>query len=77
MSHHNADAIVHINETLDEMDLLALEDEISENVGVVCATHNPKFPHLMMVDYDSDMMRSTDFLGAVRGHGLHAQLVGF
>ncbi len=77
MSDHIADVVVHVNETLNEDVLHILEDEIFDNVGVVAVGHNPRRPHLLMVVFDSEVSRSTDFLGPIRGHGLHGQLVGF
>ena len=77
MSDHIADVMVHVNETLDEDTLRTLEDEVFENVGVVAVGHNPRHPHLLMVAYDSEVAQPFNFLGPIRGRGLHAQLVGF
>lgn len=77
MSHHNADVMVHINESLDEGTLRHLETDLRENRGVVRVAHNPRRPHLLMVDYDAQVIRSRAVLNEVRGRGMHAQLVGF
>ena len=77
MSHHNADVIVHIDETLDEVALLDLENEIAEDIGVISVSHNPRRPHLLMVDFDSEITHGVQLLGRVQQQGMHAQLVGF
>lgn len=77
MIEHIADVMVHVNETLDEDTLHSLEDEVFDHVGVVAVGHNPQHPHLLMVAYDSEVARPSNFLGPIRGRGLHAQLVGF
>lgn len=77
MSQHNADVMVHIDECLDEDSLRHLEADIKENRGVVRVVHNPSRPHLLMVDFDAAVIRSGVVLNEIRGHGMHAQLVGF
>jgi hypothetical protein len=77
MTERIADIVVHVNETLDEETLRTLEDEVFDKVGVVAVGHNPDHPHLLMVAYDSEVIHPTNLLGSIRGHGLHAQLVGF
>ncbi|MCP5279785.1 MAG: hypothetical protein H6935_15735 [Thiobacillus sp.] len=77
MTDHIADVMVHVNESLDEATLRALEDEMFDNVGVVAVGHNPRRPHLMLVAFDPEVAMPASFLQPLRGHGLHAQLVGF
>ena len=77
MSQHNADVIVHIDETLDEDALMDLENQISDDIGVVRVSHNPMRPHLLMVDFDSEIIHASELLGRVQGQGMHAQLIGF
>lgn len=77
MSQHNADVVVHINERLDEGALQHLEDDLKQNMGVVRVVHNPRRPHLLMVDFDAEVIRSGMLLDEIRGLGMHAQLVGF
>jgi len=76
MSQHNADVIVHIDESLDEPSILALEENIFEYIGVVRVSHNPSRPHLLMVDYDAEIAQASMVLNRVQGQGVHAQLVG-
>jgi hypothetical protein len=70
------DFVVHINETLDQPALEAVEDDIRHGKGVVSAGHRSGKPHLVEVVYDSDVTRMSDIVQDVRQHGLHAQGVG-
>jgi hypothetical protein len=71
-----ASVMVHVNEYLDEHALSSLEDEIREEWGVVSVDHNPRHPHLLMVNYDSAIAQSSSFMHQFQDRGLHAQLVG-
>lgn len=77
MSDHFADVVVHVNETLDEESLRILEDEMYGKIGVMAVGHHPRHPHLLKVDYDSEVVRPEEFLRPIQQRGLHAQLVGF
>jgi hypothetical protein len=77
MTEHIANVMVHVDENLDEATLRALEDEVLDNVGVVAVRHNPRHRHLMLVAFDPEVAMPASFLQPLRGHGLHAQLVGF
>jgi hypothetical protein len=70
------DFIVHIDETLDQTALEAIEDEIRHRNGVLSAGHRSDQPHLIQVVYDSDATQMTAIVEDVRQRGLHAQAVG-
>ena len=70
------DFIVHIDETLDQRALEAIEDEIRHERGVIAVGHRSDKPHLVHVVYDSDTVRMSSIVQDVRQHGLHAQGVG-
>jgi len=69
------DVMVHVNESMDELTLHSLEDSIREDRGVVSVGHNPRFPHLLLVAYDSAVARSSTFMHQFHDRGMHAQLV--
>lgn len=71
-----ANVMIHVNETLDEPALHALEDGLRQDRGIVSVGHNPRHPHLVMVVYDSAISRSSSFMAQFPKRGLHAQLVG-
>lgn len=70
------DFLVHIDETLDQPALEAIENDIRHGRGVTSAGHSPRTPHLVQVVYDSDTTRMAAIVEDVRQHGLHAQAVG-
>ena len=70
------DFLVHINETLNQSALEAIEDNIRHGNGVVSAGHRTDKPHFVHVIYDSDSTRMAEIVHDVRQHGLHAQAVG-
>ncbi|MDO9227217.1 MAG: hypothetical protein Q8M09_01540 [Pseudomonadota bacterium] len=75
MNANITDVMVHVNESMDEHALHALEDAIREDRGVVSVGHNPRFPHLLLVAYDSAVARSTTFMHQFPERGMHAQLL--
>jgi hypothetical protein len=43
----------------------------------VVSVHNPDArPHLTMVEYNPDRLKSADILKAVTSQGVHAELIG-
>jgi len=70
------DFLVHIDETLNQPALEAIEDDIRHGRGVVAAGHRSDTPHLIQIVYDSDATRMAEIVADVRQHGLHVQAVG-
>lgn len=72
----DANAVVHINESLSAEQIHDIERELSRVRGVVSACAHEKTPHLLVVDYDPQRLRSHDLLRHFERSGLHAALVG-
>jgi len=70
------DFLVHIDESLNQPALEAIENDIRQGDGVISAGHRSDKPHLVQVVYDSDTTRMGEIVEEVRQHGLHAQAVG-
>lgn len=70
------EVVVHINETVDDATLDALEQDIRRDQGVISVGRRPNQNHLMVVVYDSAAARASGILHAFRERGLHAQLIG-
>lgn len=68
--------LVHIEETLDETTLQAIEDTIRDGKAVAAASHQASNPHLIQVVYDSNLTQTKDIVQAIRNHGVHAQALG-
>lgn len=71
-----SEVVVHIDESVDDATLDALEQGIRLDRGVVAVGHRPNQNHLMLVVYDSEVARASGILHNFRDRGLHAQLVG-
>jgi len=70
------DFLVHIEETLDDAALEAIENSILDGKAVAAASHHANNPHIIQVVYDSNQIHAADIVHAIRKHGVHAQAVG-
>jgi hypothetical protein len=70
------EVVVHLNESVDEATLDALEQGIRKDQGVVSVGHQANRNHLIMVVYDSEVARASNILHNFQERGLHAQLIG-
>jgi hypothetical protein len=69
-----ADIMLHLQDELDPKAASELESEIHSIPGVIAARFNK--PHLLVVSYDPDDLRSETLLSHVQSKGYIAQLVG-
>jgi hypothetical protein len=76
MTTFNTATIIHIDESLSDTELEAVERELSEYEGVVAACVHEKSRHLMVVDYDPLEISADNLLHFVQRQGFHAELVG-
>jgi hypothetical protein len=74
---HTSDIVIHIDENLDDPHIHALERTLGDEQGVYSACVHEKARHLMLVDYDPEALRPSAIVRAVRGQGLHAEMIGF
>lgn len=72
----DANAVVHINESLSADQIHDIERELSGVRGVVSACAHVKTPHLLVVDYDPQTLEASQLLQHFHRSGLHAALVG-
>ena len=71
-----ADVTVHIDENLDAA-LRARIEEKGRAVEGVVSFHNPEDrSHLVVVEYNPERVNSSAILEAVKGEGVHAELIG-
>ena len=73
---NNVEIIVHINETLDDINRNGLQAAILEDKGVYSAEFCPLRYHLLLVQYDRTKLNSRDVLSKVAARNLSAQIVG-
>ncbi|MCG6975981.1 MAG: hypothetical protein LJE56_06150 [Acidiferrobacterales bacterium] len=76
MSEKKSDVILHIDEDTSHDQREALRDHLLQHNGVMAASYRDEKPHLMVIEYDPEITRTTDFIDIAQSSGLHAQLVG-
>jgi hypothetical protein len=76
MIQFDANAVIHINESLSDDQIHNIEKSLSGVNGIVSACTHIKTPHLMVVDYDPQMIRSRELLSHFQRSGVHASLIG-
>lgn len=72
----NANIVVHIDEELNEDQILDMERRLALHRGVESACVPTRARHLMIIDYDPRQTSSTDLLHNIQNRGVHAALVG-
>jgi hypothetical protein len=73
---YTGDILIHIDETLDDRHIHALERALGDEPGVYSACMHERTRHLMLVDFDPAEVRPSAIVQAVRGRGLHAEMIG-
>lgn len=71
-----ADFMIHITETLSEIDMVTLADSVCDGPCVTSACLSSDDPHLIIVNYDSNCASARDIIRGLTSRGLHAQAVG-
>lgn len=71
-----ADVTIHIDENLDAAARKDIEEKLRAIDGVV-SVHNPDSkPHLSVVEYNPQKVKSSALLDVVKSGGVHAELIG-
>lgn len=76
MSNNMVDITLHIDETTSHDDREKLRDKILQQNGVMAAVYHDEKPHLMVVEYDPEAIKSSEFRKIASESGLHVELVG-
>lgn len=71
------DVTVHIDETLNDRELINLEQTIRSDQGIISVGHSAKDRHIMVVLYNPEEIRGKDILNRVTNQGFHGELIGF
>ena len=71
------DVTVHIDESLNDRELMNLEQTIRGDHGVISVGHNEHDRHMVVVLYDPEAIRGKDILDRVTRQGFHGELIGF
>jgi len=73
---NTVEIVVHISESLDDVQRNNLVVALEQNEGIVSAEFCPLRYHLMLVRYDREQYSSQDVLSAVNDQKLQARLIG-
>lgn len=76
MDIHMSDIMLHIDEDLNLKEQSILEKHMRNRKGVIGLGYHSKQPHLMIVEYDQDVITPKELLLTATNYGLHAELVG-
>jgi hypothetical protein len=70
------DVTIHIDETVEESRRPGLVDKVRQQDGVVSVGYHDEKPHLMIIEYNPEKIRSKALLQTIQNEGLHAELIG-
>lgn len=76
MSNQLVDVTMHIDEDTSHEVRETLRNHLLDMDGVAAAVYHDEKPHLMIIEYDPEVVKSTAFIQAAETHQLHAKLVG-
>ncbi len=70
------DVMLHIDEELSHGNLEDFRDVLLHENGVYSASFHDDKPHLMIIVYDPEVIKSLEFVKLAKQHNMHAELVG-
>ncbi len=70
------DITLHIDEETSQEDREGLRDSYLQLNGVMAADYKNEKPHLMIIEYNPDVITSSELLKVIEKKGLHAELIG-
>lgn len=76
MSNQMVDVTLHIDENTSHNDKEQLRDKILVKDGVMAAAYHDDKPHLMIIEYDPQIINSSGFVKIAQESGLHAEIIG-
>ena len=76
MSDKMVDVLLHVDEDSSHSDREAFRDQLMSIDGVHTADFRDDKPHLVVVEYDPELVKSNTFITAASAKGWHAELVG-
>ena len=73
---HQVEVVIHVDEVLSEEQRAALVANLQGHDGVEHARFTTGRDHIMLIDYDSNKLHTTEVLGYVRQENVNAELIG-
>jgi hypothetical protein len=71
-----AEVTLHIDEDTTHDDRENFRDLLLQKTGVFAASYHDEKPHLMLIEYNPDLINSMEFVNEAKRRGLHVELVG-
>jgi hypothetical protein len=72
-----AEVTLHIDEETSHDEREKFRDALLAMDGVMTAAYHDEKPHLVLIEYNPDVINSIEFVNAAKKHGLNTELVGF
>ena len=72
-----AEVTLHIDENTSHEERERFRDDLLAMEGVIAAAYHDERPHLMLIEYNPDVINSIEFVNTAKKAGLHAELIGF
>jgi len=73
---HQVEVVIHVDEVLSDDHQASLVSKLQGRDGVEGARFTPGREHLMVIDYDSNKLHTSDVLGYVKQEHVNAELIG-
>ena len=71
-----AEVTLHIDEDTSHDEREKFRDVLLSMDGVMAAAYHDEKPHLIMIEYNPDLINSIEFVDAAKKQSLHAELIG-
>jgi len=71
----DAGVTLHIDEDTTHEERESFRDTLLALKGVMAAAYHDEKPHLMVIVYDPEQVKSIEFVTAAKNAGLHAELI--
>jgi hypothetical protein len=71
-----ANVMLHIKDTLEHSVIEQIRESLQLKEGVDKVFCHSDKPHLIIVEYDSELVSSLSLLNVIRAHGYRAGLIG-
>jgi hypothetical protein len=71
-----AEVTLHIDENTTHDERENFRERILGKDGVIAASCHDEKPHLMLIEYNPDIINSMEFIAEAKNKGLHAELIG-
>jgi len=71
-----AEVTLHIDEETSHEERENFRNVLLSMDGVMAAAFHDEKPHLVLIEYNPDVVNSIEFVGAAKKQKLHAELIG-